>query len=550
MARNAKRAGSVKAEQPKPIRQAVVVFHGMGEQRPMDTLRSYVESLFVKDRTVGGRENQVWSVPDEKGLSYELRRLSTPVSKGNVRTDFFEFYYSDIMTGHKMSQLRAWVMDLLLRRPEDVPRRMMWPWFVLWLLTFFVIGAFAVLIDLRGYLPFAGVWTSLGHLPVWIWVLIGLSIAGILYKAKIHRSPTDPRSILAVCLALLGGLVVAVLLVWEPSTAIRFVATAAGFVFGIVGSLALRYFGDVARYVRAAPDTVQARHDVRARGLSLLEGLHDGRYERIVVVAHSLGTIVAYDLLNLLWHRLGPTSSNPPEPDVVAALEKIDDFLPENSDTFDLEEFRKAQWDVFLKLRESRKKEPATPRKPWLISDFVTLGSPLSHAEFLVERNRADFEKAQRELELAVSPPLANIIPANVIAAEALALARERPSILFSHPQTGSKAAHHAAMFAAVRWTNIYDPYSYILLGDLVSGPVGKTGMAAGFGVGIRDVEVKMRHHGLWGRVFTHTLYGQWQPHFDQARSPEHFAHILALRQAVDFDALSAQPHSDASEEA
>jgi hypothetical protein len=107
---------------------------------------------------------------------------------------------------------------------------------------------------------------------------------------------------------------------------------------------------------------------------------------------------------------------------------------------------------------------------------------------------------------------------------------------------TRSKAAHHAAMFAAVRWTNIYDPYSYILLGDLVSGPVSTTDGEDRFGVGIKDIEVRMRHHGLWGRVFTHTLYGKWQPHFEKDAPPGDLAHIIALRNAVDFDGLASEP--------
>ena len=32
---------------------------------------------------------------------------------------------------------------------------------------------------------------------------------------------------------------------------------------------------------------------------------------------------------------------------------------------------------------------------------------------------------------------------------------------------------HHAAPFAAVRWTNLYDPARFVFLGDLIGGPVG-----------------------------------------------------------------------------
>ena len=47
-------------------RQAVLLIHGIGEQRPMSTLRSFVAAL------VG---NSFRSKPDDLSKSFELRRL-------------------------------------------------------------------------------------------------------------------------------------------------------------------------------------------------------------------------------------------------------------------------------------------------------------------------------------------------------------------------------------------------------------------------------------------------------------------------------------------
>ena len=537
-------------EELPPIKQAVVIIHGMGEQRPMDTMRCFVETLFVKDTSISGEENRVWSVPDQKGLSYELRRLSTPVSRANVRTDFFEFYYADLMNGNTLSQLRAWILDLLLRRPEDVPRRMVWPWFVLWLLTLGVVTAFAVTLDVRAYIPFAEAWSSPWELPWYLWAVLGVALIAILYWGEVVGELPDLRALLALVLCLLGGMLVVLIVTHDPTPSQRFAAAAVGVVVSVFSSLALRYFGDVARYVRAAPDTVQARHEIRERGLALLEGLHDGSYDRIVVIAHSLGTIVAYDLLNLLWQKIGPTAGNPPAPGVVTALSGIDEFLPGKSGSFNVEAYRDAQWKVFQALRASRQPKPA--KTPWLVSDFITLGSPLTHAEFLVERNQADFLAARSELALPVSPPLPNIVPANVLVSASAKAKRDKESILYTNPQNGVKATHHAAVFAATRWTNIYDPYSWILLGDLISGPVSETGDNPRFGKGIREYKVRMRRSGLisrllFPRVFTHTLYGQWQSRFDKASEGADFEHIATLRNAVELDALgvSAETPSD-----
>ncbi|TIQ01661.1 MAG: hypothetical protein E5X57_34190, partial [Mesorhizobium sp.] len=69
----------------------------------------------------------------------------------------------------------------------------------------------------------------------------------------------------------------------------------------------LPYFGDVAAYVRAEAATVEKRALVRDRGLTLLRRLMmDDGYDRIVLVSHSLGSIIAYDLLQILWADFRP----------------------------------------------------------------------------------------------------------------------------------------------------------------------------------------------------------------------------------------------------
>jgi hypothetical protein len=59
---------------------------------------------------------------------------------------------------------------------------------------------------------------------------------------------------------------------------------------------------------------------------------------------------------------------------------------------------------------------------------------------------------------------------------------------------------HHAAPFAVVRWTNIYDSASLVFRGDVIGGPV-----ANAFGPAIIDTDLK----SLRGqsRSFTHTKY-------------------------------------------
>ena len=42
---------------------------------------------------------------------------------------------------------------------------------------------------------------------------------------------------------------------------------------------------------------------------------------------------------------------------------------------------------------------------PWLISDFITLGSPLAHATFLLANSRDEFKTRKKDHELPTCPP-------------------------------------------------------------------------------------------------------------------------------------------------
>ena len=76
------------------------MIHGMGEQRPMDTLRGFVRSVWELDSkiTANGLPNpaEVWSKPDLRTGSLELRRITTRQSipthtfSDGVRSDFYE----------------------------------------------------------------------------------------------------------------------------------------------------------------------------------------------------------------------------------------------------------------------------------------------------------------------------------------------------------------------------------------------------------------------------------------------------------------------------
>lgn len=61
------------------MRQAVIIIHGIGEQRPMETLRAFVAGAFgVEKEALNGF---VFSKPDRIDDTLELRRLSAPTKQ-------------------------------------------------------------------------------------------------------------------------------------------------------------------------------------------------------------------------------------------------------------------------------------------------------------------------------------------------------------------------------------------------------------------------------------------------------------------------------------
>src|SRR5258707_692240 len=151
--------------------------------------------------------------------------------------------------------------------------------------------------------------------------------------------------------------------------------------------------------------------------------------------------------------------------------------------------------------------DPQTSPDPrWLITDFLTLGSPLAHAEFLIAASAEDLARRKFERELPQSPPLREDLDPKVFQ---LARATHKlpvgPSFetsrLISFPPPSSPHVwelHHAAPFAVVRWTNIYDSTSLVFRGDVIGGPV-----ANAFGPAIIDIDLKTLRRQ--SRSFTHT---------------------------------------------
>ena len=334
-------------------KQAIVVIHGIGEQRPMDTITEFVRAVWETDPDVcrNGKPlpAETWSKPDVRTGSLELRRITTrestptPAFPRGVRSDFYELYWADLSAGSTWEQVRSWVTGLLFRNPfTSVPGDVMLAWIALWVLCL---------------------------------AILALLVASVLPTgATIFRTPF--RSF------------------WPFSFLLRWqtweLAAVAAFLAWLAHSVAVPYAGRVVRYTRATPDNIAARKDIRERGLALLDELHKKDYHRIIVVGHSLGSILAYDLVGYFWARREASRTVVEGTEEFEALRRLEQSLPA-FEKAPLDQavaaFRQAQQNLSRLLRQRPPPSGEGPDARWLITDLVTLGSPLAHADFLLAKS-------------------------------------------------------------------------------------------------------------------------------------------------------------------
>jgi hypothetical protein len=411
-------------------RQAVIVIHGIGEQQPMTTLREFADSVLGAEQDSDGSAYN--SKPDPFSQSFELRCLTT---RGNVhpQTDFFEFYWAHLMPNAPWSGIFDWVWLMMHRRFKDVPLQFRSVWLVLWIsLVLFIVFIIASVIHAISH---PQDWTELPFKIPFVVAIIGLILQGVF----------------------------------------------------------LSYIGDAATYLSPHPKNIAARHAIRSAGVALLESIHkSNEYDRIVVVGHSLGSVIGYDMLNFAWHRYYQQHGHPDSPQR-EYLKKAEELAVA------LHGFRKkrekppedlhTQW---MELVQKTREELRTNKHPWLVANFVTLGSPLAHADLLLAQSRKDLNRKIEQREMPISPPAVDNH-----GSFSFGINYKLPDGKDSTRTTF--VPHHAAWAACVCWTNLYFPCSWFLKGDFVGGP-----LAPLFGPGVNDVPVSTKIGGGW---LAHTHY-------------------------------------------
>ncbi|MVU77541.1 hypothetical protein GPX89_09830 [Nocardia sp. ET3-3] len=449
-------------------RQAIVIVHGIGEQLPGQTLRSFMAGVFGTPSTEGP-----YLKPDYISSLFELRmmRVGRDLASGRPTTDVYELYWAHLVRDTTLGQVYGWLSRLMLAPDAQIP------------------------VALRKY----------------FWFVRVLLVAVAATVGWFVHSRTGQAATTAVTV---GALALVPMLAWGVLRAIgrRFL---------------LGFIGDAARYLEPRPGNVERRQAIREAGVRLLNGLHDsGEYSRIIVFGHSLGSVIAYDILNLTWIRR--RRRHDAETIMTSrALIRAENLLNAENEP-SIEEIRACQFAAWEEYRRNSFR--------WLVSDFITAGSPLTSARLLLNLDkRTPFDTLVADRSFPTCPPQTETVRTPVPGRT-----RRRFTHTYAYPDPAStgrtrsvQIPHHAAMFGLVRWTNLYFPLRGVLGGDPVGGPLREI-----FGLWIRDVEVPQPRAGWAG--FTHSLY--WHHRGNDA-------HIRCLRDALalpfhaTLDELTAELH-------
>jgi hypothetical protein len=581
------------------LRTAVLVVHGMGSQRPLETVRGVINAVwFDNDDHTKDKNKKLWTHPEPSGVDIDLTVMTTNdihATTGRRSADFHELYWAHQMSETKAVAILLWLFELGRKGPRFKPgMNALWYGGAIFLAllhlsaALIVLKAIAWLADVTAhpewiiYAPalmlfvaflaaglialFAGTF----KVVAWTGVLTaGLAIlAALAYYGCRHFefcSPTTATNALlpvllatiAIALVMRGWGLLALLIAYVLSLVffgLYYVlsghfgiqgeslaemwadgrlpwsltspasAVAAWVVFGlylVIDAWFLQpYLGDAARYFRASPANVAVRRKIRKEAVDTLDSLHAcGFYDRIVVVAHSLGCVVAYDMLRAYYSRIC---------DSIPVTKSLDpEFTRIDAGKLTHAQLRKEARVLVRKIAESHK-QPGTMERgrasgqgahAWLVTDFVTLGNALTHAHYLMcdgftkRELDKDFARRVDEREFPTSPPMT---------------AAPDGWLAFKNPYSKKPQLHHGGVFALTRWTNIYFPLEQVFWGDAIGGPVGSKGSV--FGSYIEDIEVwtdVSRPNGL----FTHTKY--WDTTYKQGRAAPH---IVALREAINLE--------------
>lgn len=272
-------------EKPGAIRVGVIVCHGMGQQVPFETLDCVAKALLdeipqpIDNPAVGlvkcGEDLLARSEirgADKDGNEYAVHIYEAywaPLTEGRVGLwDVFKFLFDGGRRGLGAS-LRGWFDRWLFggMRKLRIERG---TWLKL-ILAFIAVG-----ILLSALLFFFGLLLiDLGYVIHQYWE--GISFSCAFFEIR-HRTGSGVGLLIWL---------IAALPLWK------------------LRNFLIQFVGDVAVYVSAykVSKFYEIRHQIQAVGLNVAKCVYSSDYERIIILGHSLGSVLAYDTLNAMLNQ-------------------------------------------------------------------------------------------------------------------------------------------------------------------------------------------------------------------------------------------------------
>ncbi|WP_284653528.1 hypothetical protein [Flavobacterium terrisoli] len=404
----------------KEKKQAVVIIHGIGSQFPMDTAREFVEN--IKDKN-----DVLYSSPDREANFFETRRLSLSGKK----FDFYEFYWANLVTEPNNSDLIEWLRKLLFKNKPS-------------------LRAKSIILFIR----------------LLVFVLVSLFAAFIIYD-YFKNGKRIMTSIL--------------------NTGILSVLTFMFFRYFLprINLKTAQTVGDAVKYLTPSPQNIDSRFKIRQKGVELLKKLHEKKdkngeplYSRIVIVGHSLGSIVGYDIITNLWHDY--TYSYAPEKapvlqpilgdmsSLVSDYHKYNENLSKkklNKKEQEEKNKKKSEFQAdYYRLQEQLYDEIKSLKNPWLISDFITVGSPLCHGAYIMAKSEEEFIRKTNYRELPLSPPKIEVkqVKDKIEKDYTKAISYEDDIHSKEDKNVKMRIINHSSQFSLIRWNNIYFENDYV----------------------------------------------------------------------------------------
>lgn len=447
----------------KRLRQAVVIVHGMGEQRPLDMLNRFIDAAIPgTTKVVRGSDLPVYySRPVSESDSYEARVYLARETKDYPQTEFYEYHWSHMMQGNKLSDLWETFRRMLFTPIWNVPSGLRVIWVVFWAIILTVLWLFA--------------------------------------GGKIDVETFKVETLISMAF---GAGATATILTWALTKFLPGKITAS--------------FVDVVRYLDTSPRSYAVRKNIRKGMIDFLESLHTlDRYERIIVVAHSLGAYVAYDGISYLWTRMNQDHVNPlPDGEADTRKKKIDkkaiDALETEAKLLLKEPNRKP--DTYQKLQRDLWNAYRDAGNPWLITDFVTAGTPMYMADKLMTKDKEAFLDRKERRDIVACPPLKD-------------LPGKSNKTLYSYPYDGGHVLYHAAPFSVVRWSNMWFPAHLGFFGDWFGGPLRSL-----FGAGIKDHSLEKNDWKRFLPAWAHTLYFTYPEDENEGSATEVLQDFMELK--------------------